>query len=86
MDNHEVETYPLDDAVIALLDDMKKAHVQFVQQAQQQEQLLLGQQQGALTLFIRQHALQGNWRLADNGRELVKARAEQPAPAPKADA
>ena len=30
---------------------------------------------GALVLFIRQHKLEGNWQLAENGRELVKGAA-----------
>ena len=56
------EHYPLDDAAIAMLNEI-----------QQQLVTLNAQRQGALVLFIRQHNLQGNWTLADNGRELRKA-------------
>jgi len=59
---NEPERYPLDDAAISLLADLKS-----------QMQRLDAQWQGALVLFIRQHKLQGNWNVADNGKELVKA-------------
>ena len=61
------EMFPLDEAAITLLADIKT-----------QMRVLDAQWQGALVLFIRQHKLQGNWQVAENGRELVKA----PVPAP----
>lgn len=56
------EIVPLDDALVALLGEYA-----------QQAAALDGQRRGALMLFMRQHGLQGNWRLSDNGRELVRA-------------
>ena len=66
----EVENYPLDEAVIQLLADINN-----------QINALNQQRQGALVLFIRQQKLQGNWAVAENGKELVKVR-EQTATAP----
>jgi len=63
------EHYPLDETLIGLLADFAKAFTQTEQNAQ----LINAQRQGALVLFIRQHGLEGDWRVADNGRELVKA-------------
>jgi hypothetical protein len=76
-DNHnkpaaEPEAFPLDEAAITLLADIKG-----------QMAALNAQWQGALVLFIRQHKLQGNWQVAENGRELVKAQ-QQVVPAPNA--
>lgn len=65
----ESENYPLDDALIAMLGEIRL-----------QMQTLQAQQQGALVLFVRQHKLQGNWQVAENGRELVKAAAAMPTP------
>jgi hypothetical protein len=70
------ETYPIDDALISLVADIGKAE----QQLQQQAIALNAQRNGALVLFIRQHNLQGNWKIAENGRELVK-QPDAPAPA-----
>jgi len=61
------ENYPLDDASIQMLAEIG-----------QQIQTLNAQRQGALVLFIRQHKLEGNWQVAENGRELVRAPALQP--------
>jgi len=58
----EMESYPLDDALITMLGEINQQITQ-----------LQAQRQGALVLFIRQHKLQGNWQVADNGKELVKA-------------
>lgn len=55
------ETYALDEDVLALL-------ANYTQQAAAVE----GAKQGAIALFMRQRGLQGNWRIADNGRELVR--------------
>ena len=60
------ENYPLDEALITMLGEIRL-----------QMQTLQAQQQGALVLFVRQHKLQGNWQVAENGRELVKAAAPQ---------
>lgn len=65
----EAENWPLDDALITMLAEIN-----------QQMQALQAQRQGALVLFIRQQKLQGNWQVAENGKELVKA-PPQPAPA-----
>jgi hypothetical protein len=62
----DTENYPLDDALIQMLGEIAT-----------QVNALNAQRQGALVLFLRQHKLQGNWQLAENGRELIKA-----APAP----
>jgi hypothetical protein len=58
----EVENYPLDDALIIMLGEIN-----------QQMTALQAQRQGALVLFIRQQKLEGNWQVAENGKELVKA-------------
>lgn len=55
------EVYPLDDAAISLLADLR-ANIE----------KLDAQWNGALVLFIRQHKLQGNWGVAPNGRELIR--------------
>jgi len=73
----ETESYPLDEATISVLADIKKAQTDFdaqpvVQQVRQNAIALDSQRQGALLLFYRQHKLEGNWRIADNGTELVK--------------
>lgn len=67
----EQENYPLDDAMISLVVDIRKEMQPFNLQLQ-----------GALVLFIRQHHLEGNWTIADNGRELVKIAvpAQEPTP------
>jgi hypothetical protein len=66
----ESEIFPLDDAAITMLGEIN-----------QQMIAMQAQRQGALVLFIRQHKLQGNWQLAENGRELVKV-ADTPMPMP----
>ena len=58
----DIETYPLDETVVAMLAEV-----------QAQVGALNAQMQGALTLFMRQHGLQGSWRLAQNGKELEKS-------------
>lgn len=55
------DTFPLDDALISMIQDLRNAQMQL---------------QGALTLFVRQHKLEGNWVIAENGKELVKIRQE----------
>jgi hypothetical protein len=67
----EAENYPLDDASINLLAELKAA-------LDRQILATNSQIQGALILFIRQQGLTGNWRVAENGRELVR----DPAPVP----
>jgi len=62
----ETENYPLDEALISMLADING-----------QLQALQAQRQGALVLFIRQQKLQGNWQVAENGRELVKVAQQQ---------
>jgi hypothetical protein len=63
----ETESYPLDEALITMLGEIN-----------QQMQTLQAQRQGALVLFIRQQKLEGNWQVAENGKELVKAPPAQP--------
>ena len=55
------EAFPLDDAALIL-----------VQELDAQIQPLQAVLNGALTLFARQHKLQGRWGLAANRRELIK--------------
>ncbi|HEV8500431.1 MAG TPA: hypothetical protein VGR63_02555 [Casimicrobiaceae bacterium] len=59
------EVVALDEPLIALLADFR-----------QQAQAIEAQARGALALFMRQHALAGNWQIAANGRELVRAGGE----------
>lgn len=56
------EIVPLDDDLLALFAEFDRRAI-----------TLNGERQGALELFLRQHKLTGNWRLAENGRELVRA-------------
>jgi len=82
----EVENYPLDEATISVLADIKKAQDQFesdpvVRQVRQHDIALDGQRQGALIVFLRQHKLEGNWKVAPNGKELVKEKQAAPTPA-----
>lgn len=67
--NSESDLFPLDEAAITLLADIKS-----------QMRMLDAQWQGALVLFIRQHNLKGNWQVSENGRELVKAPDRAPIP------
>ena len=73
----EPEVYPLDDASIGLLADIRKQLEALNEQGRQ----LNAQATGALVLFIRQHKLTGNWKPAENGKELV--REPDPAPVPQ---
>lgn len=75
--NETAENYPLDDAVIAMMSEIAEAQKNLEKQALS----LAAQRQGALVLFVRQHKLQGNWQLAENGRELVRQPEAAPAPA-----
>lgn len=61
-----MDLFPLDDAAIQLLAELRT-----------QMQMLEGQYHGALTLVLRQQGLKGQWRVHENGRELVRV---QPAP------
>ena len=54
-------THELDEALITLLAELR-----------QQAQAIDAQARGALTLFLRQNGLTGNWQIAPNGRELVR--------------
>ena len=65
----EAENYPLDDTMIQMRGEIM-----------QQIQALQAQLQGALILFIRQHGLQGTWRVAENDKELVKTAEQQAVP------
>lgn len=58
---NEVENYPLDEASITFFAEGRKA-IDAIN-------LKLN---GGFELILKMHGLQGNWRLADNGRELEK--------------
>jgi hypothetical protein len=60
-ENETNDIYPLDEAAITLLADIRT-----------QMRMLEAQFQGALVLFIRQQKLGGNWQVSENGREIVK--------------
>ena len=75
----EAENYPMDESLIAILGEIKTAQLQLVKQSDE----LTATFRGALVLFIRQHHLEGNWQVAENGRELVKQEAV-PVPVPPA--
>jgi hypothetical protein len=60
------ENYPLDEAAISVFADIRK-----------QMYPLELQWQGALVLFLRQHKLSGNWRVHDNGREIIQVRSAE---------
>lgn len=70
--NNENDIYPLDDAAITLLADIRT-----------QMRMLEAQFQGALVLFIRQQKLTGNWQVSENGREIVKVQQNAPVALPQ---
>jgi len=57
----EPNVFPFDDALIALLAEIDAAH-----------RALMQQEHGALTLFAKQHDLQGSWQPAQNRREFIR--------------
>ena len=64
----DIDSFPLDDATLELMAE-----------TQQQLNALRAYREGILALFIRQHKLgPGNWRLAENAKELVRAPQPQP--------
>ena len=69
MTDEQQESFPLDEALIGLLGEFKEVH----QRLERQAMVLAAQREGALVLFMRQHGLKGDWQLAENGREIVKA-------------
>jgi hypothetical protein len=81
----QLDVYPLDEALIGMLADIKQQENQLTTSpayrvflgVSQQMQALQAQGQGALVLFIRQHKLPGNWAPAENGRELVRIKEPQ---------
>jgi hypothetical protein len=81
----QLDVYPLDEAMISLLTDIRQQETQLMASpayrvflaVSQQLQGLQSQTNGALVLFIRQHKLPGNWAPAENGRELLRVK-EQP--------
>lgn len=56
------EMFPLDDAAIAT-----------IQELDQQERDINIARNAMLGYFLRQHNLQGNWRVAPNRRELMRS-------------
>lgn len=72
MNNEETDAFPLDDTALALMAEYD-----------QQQRVLDAARSGTLTLFARQHKLDGNWQLAPNHKELVRSTPNQmqiPAP------
>lgn len=65
MDN---EIYPLDDAAVGFIAEKLRE----IEALKQDVQLLEAALNGALTYFARLHKLEGQWKLADNRRELVR--------------
>lgn len=63
-----VDFFPLDESTIAIFAEGTETI-----------KLTNAQMSGALRLFLRQHKLEGNWRLAENGRELQRMPDAQPA-------
>jgi hypothetical protein len=60
IDHNDPDNFcPLDEETAALFAEM-----------QEQVKLLNAQAQGMLRLYLRQHHLDGEWRIAENGREL----------------
>ncbi|HKB37695.1 MAG TPA: hypothetical protein VKD72_14705 [Gemmataceae bacterium] len=60
MDNNDPDNFcPLDEEAALLFGEI-----------QEQIKTLNAQAHGALALYLRQHKLNGQWRVADNGREL----------------
>ena len=59
--NATLETYPLDESMIALMEDLN-----------QQLVMVQAARNGALMLYLRQHKLSGGWKVADNLREIVR--------------
>jgi len=72
----QMDVYPLDEETLSLFAEIKAVEAQFIQQANQQAAAFVAQRQGALMLFIRQHKLPGNWRIAENERELIRQHEE----------
>ena len=55
------DRFPIDDALASMISDLRQGQLQL---------------QGALTLFLRQHKLEGNWQIDEQGRELVRVTQE----------
>jgi len=66
----QVEAYPLDKLSADMIAELR-------QQAQQQLRDTRVAENAILSRFLREHKLEGNWRLAENASELIKV-AEQP--------
>lgn len=73
----ENERFPLDDAMISVLADVKREQ----QRLQQEFGMLQAQRNGALVLFLRQHELKGDWDVSEDGRELIQKPATPATPA-----
>jgi len=59
-ENNDADNYcPLDDETAALFAEIHE-----------NIRMLTAQAQGVLALYLRQHKLTGQWKLADNGKEL----------------
>lgn len=64
MHDNQVEHYPLDEPAIELFAEGRK-----------QIDIINAQMQGAFRLYLKQHKLQGDWKLSDNGKELDRVTA-----------
>ena len=71
MENANQETFPLDDAVIATLGEIRDSV-----KATQQGAVMATQ--AVIACFARQHGIQGQITIADNQRELIIRRARAP--------
>ena len=58
---NEADCYPLDDASIEVFAEGRK-----------QIDIINAQLNGAFRLYVKQHKLQGNWKLSDSGKELER--------------
>jgi len=72
MKDEQPEVFPLDDAAIETLSELDTNERQLIEASKN----INVARQAILSYFLRQHKMKGNWRLADNKRELVLQPAE----------
>lgn len=70
----EPELFPLDEAAIEAVDELHNKEQQLATAIREVNIA----RNAMLSYFLRQHKMSGEWRLADNRREMVRV----PAPAP----
>lgn len=66
------ECYPLDEVAIEQLEELDTQEKRLVDQANKALEQLAVARQFTLKYFIRVHKLTGDWKLAENKRELMK--------------